>query len=254
MSGNGEPLDRRAALARFGLFAMLPSLMAGGEALAQASPSAFIPPAGPALFTRRLVRELPGGAAITVTRLFKLRFLRNAAGYAVEGTQLSAQVSAPPILANLARVEEQRQETGLFPLQLDESGRIIAGPGGAAVGDFLNAVDEAFAWLARQPITRQDRAQAQEFVIGLQTIAARITTAMPVDLFTGQALPLDRSQPLTMPDGKPGMVKVAYSSSAPKGATVLSSAERIVTTDAGGAQLRSIEQWTLEPMPTTASR
>lgn len=253
MTERGKSLDRRAAMRRIGFLAMLPSLLSTGIANAQGN-AMFHPPAGPMLFRRRLLRELPGGEAIIVTRIFEIRFHRLAGGYRVEGAQTRAEVSAPASLGALARLEEQRQETGLFPLHLDANGRIIAGPGGRAASDFATVVDEAFAWLARRPISRADRMQAQEFVIGLQTVASRITTAMPPDLFTGDASPVSRTQPLTMPDGNPGMVSVAYEASARPGGGLLASAERVVTTDAGGSTLRSVEQWTLEPLAQTASR
>jgi hypothetical protein len=253
MSGKGDHFDRRAVMARIGLLAVLPSLLSTAPAHAEGNP-AFRPPTGPMLFTRRLLRELPGGAAIIVTRSFRIQFLPLADGYLVEGSQASAQVSAPATLAAFARLEEQRQETGMFPLRLDASGRIVAGPGEAGRTDFTAVVEETFSWLARQPLARAERMQAQEFVMGLNSVAARITTSMPLDLFTGSTSPVERTQRLTMPDGNPGRISVSYGANPQAGGGILVSAERIVTTDAGGSALRSIEHWTLEPLKTTASR
>ena len=238
-------LDRRRAMAGMGLLALLPSLVSSADARSPLA-EGFRPPPGPMLFTRRLVRELPGGAAIVVTRTFRIQFLMGGGGYRVEGAQTSAHVSAPPSLGALAQMEEQRQETGLFPMQLDGNGRIVAGPGGTPA-DLTQAVDEAFAWIARHPMTRSGRGAAQEFVIGLQTVASSITTAVPTDLFTGNSNPMERTQDLTMPDGQPGRVSVSYAGTPCQGGGLLGRAQRIVTTEASGSSLRSIEEWTLEP-------
>ena len=247
------PLNRRGALARIALLAMLPTLVSGHPAQARGE-AAFRPPSGPMIFTRRLRRELGDGAAIEVTRTFEISFLPVPGGYRVEGAQTSAHVSAPPSLGAFARLEEQRQETGMFPLQLDSAGQIVGGPGGGAPADMSATVNEAFAWLGQHPLTASTRAAAQEFVIGLQTVASRITTAVPPDLFTGTAAPLQRTQDLTMPDGQTGKVSVSYNGTPTPGGGLLERAERIVTTDAGGSRLRSIEQWTLAPKPAVLSR
>lgn len=237
--------NSRHALAAISLLALLPSLAVPAEA-GSTQAEGFRPPAGAMVFTRRLVRELPGGEAIIVTRTFEIRFFVGGGGYRVEGTQTSAHVSAPQSLSGLARLEEQRQETGLFPMVLDASGRIMAGPNGDTP-DLTQAVDEGFAYLARHPLTRPDQKAAQEFLIGLQTVAASITTAMPIDLFTGNPSPLERTQDLTMPDGKPGRVSVSYAGTARQGGGLLAHAQRVVTTQSSGSALRSIEEWTLEP-------
>ena len=245
-------MGRRTVLARIGLIALLPSLASPAVAQAQ-GPAGFQAPAGPMLFTRRLMRELPDGAAIIVTRTFEIDFLPMAGGFRVEGRQVAAHVEAPPRLNGLARLEEQRQETGLFPMQLDGAGRIVAGPGGPPA-DLGHAVDEAFGWIARNPMRQADHAAAQEFVIGLQTVAARITTALPPDLFTGNPKPLERTQDLTMPDGLPGKISVSYTGTARSGGGLLARAQRIVTTEASGSVLRSVEEWTLQPAMRSPSR
>jgi hypothetical protein len=247
-------MQRRDALARLAAMAILPALVSASPLRAQPGSSGFSPPRGPMQFTRRLRRDLGDGAAIEVVRTFDIRFVAMAGGFRVEGSQTSARVSAPAKLAAFAHLEEQRQETSLFPMLLDGAGRIIAGPQGAVPADFGPVVDEAFAWLARNRVAAPTQAAAREFTIGLATVAARISSVLPPDLFTGATTPVERAQDLTMPDGKPGRVTVACVGQAIPAGGLLKFAERVVVTDAGGSSRRSVEQWSLEPLPAVVAR
>lgn len=186
------------------------------------------------IFTRRLRRELGDGAAIEVVRTFEIRFLPVPGGYRVEGAQTSAKVSAPAKLAAFVQLEEQRQETSTFPLLLDAAGRIVGAPPGGQPADMGQAVNETFAWVARNRLPVSTQAAAREFVIGLATVAARISSLLPQDLFTGPAAPIERVQELTMPDGRPGTISVSYAGRVGPTGGLFQHAERVVTTDAGG--------------------
>ena len=241
---------RRDALAAL---AMLPALASTHEVFA-AGRTRFDPPVEPMVFTRRLVRELGGGAAIDVLRDFAVRFVPQSSGYRVEGEQTSAHVDAPASLAAFAEIEQRRQETGLFPLQLDRDGTIVAGPGGAAPADMSEAVDAAFAWIARHRLSAADKTAARDFVMGLQTIASGLTSALPPDLFTGAPIPLERAQELTLPDGSPGHVLVSYGGVPNPATGLLQRAQRIVVTEAAGTVSRTIEEWTLDFAPPLERR
>ena len=250
-----QSYGRREALGLAAMFAILPAALSasGSAALAQATPG-FSPPSGPMRFTRRLRRELGDGAAIVVTRQFSLRFVAVPGGWRVDGEQISAMVDAPPVLGALARLEEQRSETTLFPLMLDSSGRILSGPPGYQPQDMVQAVDEAFAWLARNRLAGATQAAAREFTVGLATVGARLTSQIPPDLFTGSLVRLERSHDLTMPDGQPGKVSVSYGGAPQQRGGLLQRAECIVVTQAGGTVRRSLEEWVLEPMAAPTPR
>ena len=238
---------RRDALSLAAMFAVLPVALGTTGAVAQPA-SRFTPPPGPMRFVRRLRRELGDGAAIVVTRQFSVLFVPVPGGWRVDGEQIAVTVDAPPVLSALARLEEQRTETGLFPLMLDANGLILSGPPGYKPKDMSQAVDEAFAWLARNRLAGSTQVAAREFAVGLATVGARLTSQIPPDLFTGRLARLERSHDLTMPDGRPGKVSVSYGSAAQSPAGLLQRAERIVTTEAGGTVRRSLEEWVLEPM------
>lgn len=253
------PIGRRDLLASLTMAAFLHPAAGLGPAMAQAAPAqglaAFRPPARPMIFTRRLRRELKDGAAIEVIRSFRVQFLADpGGGYRVEGEQTLASVSAPPTLAPLARLEEQRVETALFPLRLDARGRIVALPDGRQPADLGTAMAEAFAWAARQPLSADTRVAAQEFAIGLHTVGARMISILPPDIFTGSAAPLERRERLTMPDGGEGLVHVSFNAEGAGGQGLLTRASRIVVTEAAGSRRRSVEEWTLEALPETLPR
>ena len=117
--------DRRTVLRFAGAAVLLPALSAAPLG-AKAQTVRFAPPAEPMLYTRRLERQLPGGAAFTVSRSFEVRFLRNGEGYRVEGRQVDVEVEAPEVLAAFARIEREREELRTFVNALHQSaGRLV---------------------------------------------------------------------------------------------------------------------------------
>ena len=244
------PLDRRGAL---GLFAALASLPVLATRLSAQEPrlsqTRFQPPAGPMLFRRVLVRELPDGKAIEVSRSFRVRFLREGDGFRVEGTQVASQVSAPEQLQALARMEEERVESGLFPMLLDAHGIVIAGPQGSVPVDISGAVREALAQIADSGGSGLRQASGREFVLGLQFVATRITSLVPPNLFAGlEEIWFDEHE-LPLPDGGRGTVSVRFEDRVNPASGLLDRATREVVTRVGGSSRRSIEEWTLAKYP-----
>lgn len=241
---------RRMIMQAIARLALAPALISGRHAIAaSAEPTRPFQPPGnqPMHFTRILRRELGDGAAIEVTRHFVLEFEPMHDGWRVEGRQTGVHVTAPAALAPLARLEEQRVETGLFPLTLNQQGHIVAGPAGYQPEDLSKAVDAAFAWLARQRADALTLAAAREFAIGLATVGAKLVSQIPPDLFIGATSGVKRSHDLTMPDGQTGRISVSYTGIAQQPGGLLQRAERIVTTQAGSSVRHSREIWMLKP-------
>ena len=88
------------------------------------SPDQFAPPPGRMLLTRLLERDLGQGQTLSVARTYAIRFAAWGDGYRVEGIQQTVKVIAPPKLAALAALEQQRAEPGLFPIVLNPGGQI----------------------------------------------------------------------------------------------------------------------------------
>ena len=121
------------------------------------SPRRFAPPSTPMLYTRRLERSLVGGASLTVTRRFAVRFVLEADGFRVDGEQVDVTVEAPPQLATLAELERERVETGLFPLRLDPAGTIVGQSPTGVSAQLDAAVREVTAQIERGPHTPAER-------------------------------------------------------------------------------------------------
>lgn len=199
-------------------------------------------------FTRRLRRELPGGAAIDVLRSFRIRFSRMTGGFRVDGEQLGAHVDAPTSLASLARLEQERVETGLFPMLLDASGIIVAGPSGRIPSDMSEAVTEALGMIAQSRLSSAGQASAREFVLGLQLVASHITSLVPPQLFIGLQQAYADTRDLPLPDGQRGSVSVQFTHSPDPISGLLDHAERVVITRVGGAERRTLEEWRMAPL------
>jgi hypothetical protein len=106
--------SRRELLRAVMAATLLPVFAGSVSASAVAQARSIAPPSVPMLLTRRLMRELTGGYSI-----FRIRFGAVNGGFRVDGSQVASSVKAPPNLAEFARLEQQRVETGLFPLELD---------------------------------------------------------------------------------------------------------------------------------------
>lgn len=244
-------MDRRGAIARIAALALLPALAGGVPSQAWAERAQiFSPPESPMLFTRTLRRELAPGAVIEVIRRFEIRFLRNAGGFRVDGRELGCDVTAPPSLAMLAQIEQNRREEGLFPMQLDPAGTILSSPlGPAAPESMALAVDEALARIGRSHLPAEERANAREFVLGLQMLGSGLTSRLPLRLFTGFAETSQEEREVPLPDGGFGQLRVTVSATSSPRANLLDHGERIVVTQVGGSERRWIEQWSLAPLP-----
>lgn len=243
-------LPRRGAMGLFALVACTPALATRLLAQEHAVPQGtFHPPADPMLFRRTLVRELPGGKAIEVARSFRIRFLRDGDGFLVDGTQVSSRVDAPEQLQALARMEEERVESGLFPMRLDTRGIVIEGPHGTMPSDISAAVQAALAQIADSGGGALRQASGREFVLGLQYVASQITSLVPPNLFVGLEQTYFDEHDLPLPDGGRGTVSVRFEDRVNPASGLLDRAVREVITQVGTSRRRSIEEWSLSPYP-----
>lgn len=208
----------------------------------------FAPPATPMLYSRRLERGLPGGARLVVGREFAVRFVPEGTGFRVDGEQVGVAVEAPEQLAELARLERERKETGLFPLTLDAGGGIR---GGSALLDTAK-LDEA----VRAVVTRIDagehtpaeRAALREFVDAVHRSAGALLTELPHDLFAPERSPREETRAIALPGGDQGKVRVSFTAERDPATGLMRAARREVVTDVAGDLRRSVESWTLRPL------
>jgi len=238
--------DRRALL-RLAAGALLLPIVAAVPSRA-ATPERFAPPAGPMRYTRRLERELRGGARFVVSRSFAVRFRPEAAGFRVEGEQVDVVVEAPEALAEFVRLERERRELGLFPLLLDLAGAIAGGAGTPIATQLEAAVREAFAELETRPRDPDERAELGRFVSIFHQSAGRLVTALPQDLFAPEPTPRTERRAIAVPGGDAGEVAVTFTAARDPATGLMREALREVVTTLEGDRRQTLERWTLTPL------
>ena len=235
--------DRRTLLRLAASAATLPLLPIVPAAAQPAS--LFAPPAGPMLYTRRLERGLAGGASLTVSRSFAVRFVPEPRGYRVDGEQVDVAVDAPEQLSTLARLERERVETAVFPLALDAAGAIRGVPPFAASAQLDAAVREVSARLDASPRTPAERAELRAFVEAVHRSAGQLVTALPHDLFAPVDCPREDRRAIALPGGGTGQVRTRFDATRDPATGLMREARREVVTELAGDLRRTVESWTL---------
>lgn len=236
---------------------LLAGMLAAGTAGALGLP-AMLRAAGPALrvpgvpmrLERGLVRELGDGAAIAVRRAWEVRFERQARGIVISGAQVSVSVDAPPSLAQLARIEEQRGTEAMFPIMLSDAGLVLAagGGGGAAGDDMATALRAAEKMIASRPQSEARRNNLRRYLAEIHRAGSGEFDSLPADLFYPAGTPLRRVEAVTLPGGLAGQFELVWEARAVPGEGWLASGERLITTRIEGLERRSRESWTLAPI------
>lgn len=239
---------RRVLLHLAGMAVTLPLI--GILSVAAQPTGRFAPPPGPMLYTRRLERELAGGASLTVSRSFAVRFVPEADGFRVDGEQVSVEVAAPEALDSLARLERERIETGLFPLLLDAAGA-IRGVSHAAQGEQLDeAVRDVTERIERGEHTPAERDALRAFVEAVHRSAVELVTELPRDLFAPGAAPREERRAIALPGGETGQVRLTFSAERDPATGLMRTARRVVVTEVAGDLRRTVESWSLTPLTT----
>lgn len=237
--------SRRDAMRAIAAGALLPALAWSTTALAIGA-GAIVPPDKPMRFVRRLTRELSGGYAIVVERGFEIRFTALPRGFRIDGQQVSSSVEAPPNLAAYARIEQQRIETGVFPIELDARGLIRSIPGTSTPAALAQGVELALEQVKMMQLPKDSQDEARSFLLGLEQAAGRISSAPPPDLFTPPANAEEATRQVVLPGGLTGSISSRFSGSVSPVTGLLQQAERIVTTTTSGSTRRTLERWSLE--------
>ncbi|KPF63814.1 hypothetical protein IP79_08215 [Porphyrobacter sp. AAP60] len=196
-----------------------------------------------------LERGLGDGAAITVERSWQVQFDRQARGIIVSGQQIAAKVSAPPHLAQFARLEEARDPATMFPMMLSDAGLILSG--GTAPGtddDVAAALRSAEALIASQPVPAEEREAFRSFLAQVHTAGSGQLDTMPADLLFPARQPVNRTETVALPGGLTGSFTLQYEAQPQPDAPWLQQAERRIVTRVEGLERRAREAWTLGPL------
>ncbi|GIX20901.1 hypothetical protein [Erythrobacter cryptus] len=235
------------AITRRRLIALLGAGLAAGAAGRSAATGGASPlslPQRPQRLERVLSHVVGGHSALSVRRGWEVWFAPQGRGIAVSGRQLFAEVNAPPQLAALARIEQQRTETGLFPLMLDADGAILPVADAQGVSEAVTAaLGAAEELIARGPGPADQRALQRAYLARLDAVGADLFEQLPRDLFFPTGVPSVVRETLTLPDGLIGSFTVEYRAAPQPDAPWLSRAERVITTRIGAQERRREELW-----------
>jgi hypothetical protein len=218
--------------------------MAG--AAVEAIAGRFSPPSGTLVLTRTLYRSLPDGKEIVIARRYTIRFSPEDDGYRLDGELLGADVVAPPVLANLAEIERNRPDRGLFPARLDSDGMIRGSDMGPVdSGARQQAVGGATSLIARAPLPTGTKQESNQFLA--QVAKASSGTAWPRFLFNPGQNERRESREIALPDGTVGHVEVRVHAEGVMPSGLARMVERTVTTRLSGTERVTREVWTLAP-------
>jgi hypothetical protein len=197
---------------------------------------------------RVLQREVGAGAMIQVRRSWEVFFERLGRSISVTGRQTGAEVSAPPNLTALARIEQQRDTSAMFPLLLGEDGTMLSS-GGTLEDDnsVAAAMRMAETMIARQPVPEAERDRNRLYLAQVHAAGSNLLDTFPSDLFFPLGLPVEQSEAVTLPDGLIGRFTLSYYARPQGDAPWLAFAERRVLSEVGGLVRRASEAWTLGP-------
>lgn len=241
---------KRGTMLLAGVASLLPAQL--GPVLAHAAPHelspSFEPPTTPLVLTRTLWRSLRDGQEIVVRRSYEVRFRREAGGFLLDGKLIDTAVDAPAALALLAEIERQRPDQGMFPLRLDQAGRILPAPQRPALGDVHHAAeDRSKAMFASTALDAEGRKQAA--VLARSILEASVGAAYwPNDLFSPAMHSRREKRTLALAGGHQGAVEVSVDVLGKLPGGLPQSVERRVTTEVEGSARFSREVWTLVPV------
>lgn len=238
--------NRRKMLKMLAIAAVVPALIAR-TALAATPGSLIAPPPGSMRFQRVAVRQLAGGATISVTRDFEIGFQRFTDGFIIEGRQLSAEVTAPANLAAFADLERARVETAMFPITLDPFGQILSE---VPLVDRPQQIDQAYSeallQIARQPLAEGERGELRQFVSALHLAGTMLAAVMPPDLFSPAQGERSDDRALQLPTGDMGRVVSRFNAERDAQTGLMRRAMREVLTEIDGDRRNTTEHWQLD--------
>ncbi|WP_379553087.1 hypothetical protein [Qipengyuania sp. DGS5-3] len=236
--------DRREAMRVLGALAIAPSLVLGAAPLSARTAKLVTAPQGRRVLERKLVRALPDGKAIIVTRRWQCEFRTGSSGFEVLGQQMGVSVDAPEKLAALAEIEEGRVDAGPFPAQLDQSGRLLDYQPTQSPNAVARAVDEALLMVEKKDDARQ-RANAASFLRDLQAAGSTLISKAPQDLFFPNPGTHRESRAIELPGGGSGSFELTISAEAEAETGVLKSHKRDIVTRVADSERFSSESWSL---------
>lgn len=205
----------------------------------------FTPPTVPLRLTRTVERQLGQSGKLVVARSWSIAFAAATPGFHLNGKQADVAIDAPPMLAELARIERARVEEGMFPMLLDPAGAIADSDGMRSDQALEAAIDAVRARLSAEPLAAGDKALAERFMASLQAAGQGALAAWPHDLFAPGSRAETVSRDVRLPDGKIGNLTIMTTASSDVTSGLMRSYERRIVTEVGGQARTGAERFAL---------
>ena len=242
-------MDAAGLSRRHATLLALGALVFGRTALPARAAAESVPlPGSDCLLSRKLVRGLRDGNAITVARNWRITFTRQSRGIAISGEQVSVTVEAPEKLAPITKIEKERSTAGLFPILLEPGGMIVAAGKNTTQSSFKAAVSAAEAMLAKLGGGKDAATTHARYLAELQLAGTSLLDVMPGDLFYPSTKSIRDVRRIALPDGGSGEFEVSWEAKAKPGSGLLETARREVITRIAASERRSSEEWALKAL------
>ena len=240
-----KAIDRRLLLRNAALGSLVAVATFHGLPAAASTARLANMPRGTLRLTRTIERSLIDGASIRVHRGWDVNFAETARGWLVSGVQVSVDVSAPPALAALAEIEQQRDTSESFPIALDHAGMIVGAAAAKTSLDMREVAQTAERIILARGADRGERLALNAFLSQLQTSADKSLSVFPQDLFFPSEPLQTAVETVDLGGGMVGKVELIYAAETRQTSGLLLNSSRVVTTRLQGQAMRSVESWSL---------
>lgn len=202
-------------------------------------------PPSPMRFWRCLERSLRDGEKICVIRNWQVEFRALGRGIAIFGVQLDASVDAPPSLAALAEIEENRSTDAMWPIILTEEGKMIGEQSSLQADDLAAAMETARQLISDSPIPSSQKQARIAHLNAMNQAGTLALEKMPEDLFFPSGGLQHAREELDLPGGLKGEYEFSYEAHSSTQGDWLHRASRQVITRIGEINAYAKEKWSL---------
>ncbi|WP_370182590.1 hypothetical protein [Alteriqipengyuania sp.] len=234
-------MERRGFLVGIGALALVPGLASAAQGQARPVPE------GAFRLERVLTRGLADGKSIVVTRHWGVAFEKTGPGaLRITGKQTFAHVDAPASLQAISRIEARRDESDLFPLDLDAQGLIVVADRQGPVAPLPDSVlAEAISYAKARSAGENVTASSRQFLADLSQRGLDWMTGLPRDLF--YPAPRDRraEREIVLADGMAGTVAMREHVQADTASGLMTRYYREATTKTETMSRTGSETWSL---------
>lgn len=154
-------------------------------------------------------------------------------------------MDTPPSLQFLAKIEQERIETGLFPITLSSGGMITTGEQNPSSEAFERAVMAAARHINQAALAADDARLTIEALSALQKSASELTSNLPSDLFRPRQPHWRVDRNIDLPNGLSGNVEVTFDARMDAAGQLMEHCERRIVSSIGGSSRTSSEMWEL---------